>query len=70
MSKVRTLLAPSERVETGPTKFGNDLTGVFIRGDDAFGHAMAVKHAVEHVKDPMMQMRLKGLLETLRSSRE
>lgn len=25
-----------DRVETGPVKFGDDWTGVFIRGDDAF----------------------------------
>ena len=36
MSKVRVLDNQEIRVETGPTKFGNDWTGIFIRGDNAF----------------------------------
>lgn len=37
MSDVRRLPAPpdGQRVETGPTQFGGDWTGIFIRGDQA-----------------------------------
>lgn len=31
------------RVETGPVQFGDDWPGVFIRGDNAFGYAMALR---------------------------
>lgn len=36
-----------ERVETGPTQFGDDWTGLFIRGDDAFGLALEIKQLRE-----------------------
>lgn len=32
----------SERMETGPVRFGDDWAGVFIRGDAAQGYAMAI----------------------------
>lgn len=35
--EVRELPAVEKRVETGPVRFGDDWTGVFIRGDNAFG---------------------------------
>ena len=35
----RVLPAQSPRVETGPTQFGDDWPGVFIRGDEAMGLA-------------------------------
>jgi hypothetical protein len=35
---VRILPHMTARVETGPTQFGNDWPGVFIRGDNAFNY--------------------------------
>lgn len=33
------------RPETGVMQFGDDWPGVFIRGDNAFAYAIALKHA-------------------------
>lgn len=44
---VRELPAQSPRVETGPTRFGDDWCGVFIRGDSAFSYAMTLREIVE-----------------------
>jgi hypothetical protein len=38
------------RPETGPMQFGDDHTGVFIRGDHAMAMAMMLR---EHVEDMM-----------------
>ena len=35
------------RVETGPTKFGGDWTGMFIRGDDCMRFAMVLEQALD-----------------------
>ena len=42
---IRTLpVGPDEeRVETGAVKFGDDWPGLFVRGDDAFQLAQAIK---------------------------
>lgn len=46
------------RPETGPMKFGDDWTGVFIRGDEALMHFLpALEMAVEHMpKEEFMDM--------------
>jgi hypothetical protein len=36
----------SDRPETGPMKFGDDWTGVFIRGDNAAGYVTALRALV------------------------
>ncbi len=68
---------PSSRPETGPMKFGSDWTGVFIRGDDAFGYAMMLERLLklseerpEYVDTQIMQLALRGLLKTLQASNE
>lgn len=33
----------TERAETGPVSFGDDWPGVFFRGDDAHGYAVAIE---------------------------
>ena len=33
----------TERAETGPVRFGDDWPGVFFRGDDAYGYAVAIE---------------------------
>lgn len=72
------------RPETGPMKFGDDWTGVFIRGDEALmGYAPALERALVALEalwqgDSMMHdviayARLKGLCSTsvlMRSAEE
>lgn len=60
----------SERAETGPMKFGDDWTGVFIRGDNAFGYAFALQSVLDGTADPFAPAILRGLLATLRGSDE
>ena len=35
------------RIETGPVKFGDDWSGVFIRGDDALAYAQLIRRYAE-----------------------
>jgi hypothetical protein len=39
------------RVETGDVQFGDDWPGLFIRGDNAFALALAVKRLQKHFED-------------------
>lgn len=43
MEQVRQLPEVEKRVETGPVKFGDDWTGVFIRGDNCFGYVAQLR---------------------------
>lgn len=77
--EVRMLAAPEDggRVETGPTQFGEDWPGVFIRGDNAFAYAMALemifgehgKVPEEHkeISDQVNYSMVRGLITVLRS---
>lgn len=73
---VRKLDAQEPRVETGPVCFGDDWTGLFIRGDNAFGYGMAVSAAIEHLKekgcgsDFFLLSQLESLLDNLMSCDE
>jgi hypothetical protein len=40
----------SKRPETGKMKFGDDWTGVFIRGDSAAAYAMTLRSVLESAK--------------------
>lgn len=62
----------SERMETGPVRFGNDWAGVFIRGDEAFGLAMALEQILRntHGLDAIAAVQAAGLVHTLRSCDE
>lgn len=51
------------RVETGVVQFGNDWPGVFIRGDNALGYALALKSAKSD--DPIADLQLKELANLL-----
>lgn len=44
---IRVLPEQSERVETGPLRFGTDWPGLFIRGDDAGRHAWSLHCILE-----------------------
>lgn len=62
----------SERAETGPMQFGDDWCGVFIRGDNAAGFAIALEQllnedtALTHLW--LARAQLKGLLRLLKGS--
>ena len=43
MSDLRKFPKQEKRVETGPIQFGDDWPGLFIRGDNALGFALALK---------------------------
>ncbi len=44
-----------QRVETGPTQFGDDWPGVFIRGDNALYISMHLKRLREAIPDEVKQ---------------
>jgi hypothetical protein len=54
--KLRTMPAVEPRVETGPLKFGDDWTGVFIRGDDAMFTADMLRKILEANNSPMKRV--------------
>jgi hypothetical protein len=75
---IMTRLLPEQesRVETGPTKFGEDWTGIFIRGDHAAWYAMILREILAHSQDQVGtlssidQMGLEQLAELLESCQE
>lgn len=61
---------PQERPETGAMRFGDDWTGVFLRGDSACWYAHLLGMALQSLKDgrtldPITLMQLQGLANTL-----
>jgi len=61
------------RVETGPTRIGKDHCGLFIRGDNCFGYALALEAILtqrEDRVDPLHIHTLQELLEHLQSTNE
>lgn len=67
---IRVLPHADARVETGPVQFGDDWPGVFLRGDNALGYALALREqldgdAVESASNPLTRIKLRGLLRTL-----
>ena len=72
MSEIRQLPEQLERVETGPTRFGNDWCGVFIRGDNAFGYALDLQIALgeEKFENTHTALSLRRLLILLQSCDE
>jgi len=66
MNQTRKLPAvEGERVETGPVQFGDDWPGVFVRGDNAFGYAMALQEAMEKIPEGLNKIQIKSLCELL-----
>lgn len=55
------------RPESGPMKFGDDWTGVFFRGDQAFFFSVMVERHLAGDVDVMTRAALKGLIESLNS---
>jgi len=70
---VRQLPAQSPPVETGPIRFGNDKTGIFIRADNALGFSMALRNLLDSPLAPIWvgawQTEMEILLLLLESSR-
>lgn len=64
-----------QRPETGPMCFGDDWPGTFIRGDNAFGYALALEAAIKGLSpawkdsNAFTEINLEGLLDVLRSSK-
>lgn len=63
---VRLLPDQGARVETGPTQFGADWPGIFIRGDSAlyFAHTLRL-HLANPTSSPISKAVLEGLAKTL-----
>ena len=60
------------RVETGPMEFSQDWPATFIRGDDSFGYAMALRALLESDgSNPgieyIARAQVQGLIELLES---
>lgn len=53
------------RVESGPIQFGDDWPGVFIRGDNALGYALALRGILDGPEDAFTRVKLRGLLRAL-----
>jgi len=73
-TRVLKLSSKEERVETGLIKFSygkrEDWTGIFLRGDSAFGYAMALKQFKENPQDDIAGKFIEGLIKLLDSSNE
>ncbi|MGE0521274.1 MAG: hypothetical protein AB7F22_25520 [Reyranella sp.] len=68
---IRQLSAVYPRIETGPTRFGDDWCGVFIRGDNAAYFALALRYVLgTSTADPIAIMTVHSLLELLQASDE
>ncbi len=61
--------ALDKRPETGPMRFGDDWTGLFLRGDCALGYLSYVMIARSYLPDPQRAM-LNGIIELLASADE
>jgi hypothetical protein len=66
---VSDFIKPPPRAETGPMVFGDDWTGVFIRGDNAFFYAMALQEILSRPDDVMARNAVQDLIDLLRNSR-
>ena len=58
------------RAETGPMQFGDDWTGVFIRGDYAGPMAMYLQALLEGKACEIEKFQLLGLVSVLANSNE
>lgn len=58
------------RPETGPMRFGNDWSGLFIRGDNAAAYAMALESLLRRSALTLPEALLNGLLDDLKSTNE
>lgn len=66
---IRNLPAVETRVESGPIQFGDDWPGTFIRGDTAALYAITLDAYMKGSRDPISDAIMRGLLQSLTSSR-
>lgn len=62
---IRKLPSQDERVETGPLQFGDDWSGFFIRGDDAFALRLAIANVIVNPNDWVAKAQLRGWVQSL-----
>lgn len=70
MSDLRVMPAVDERVETGPTRFGDDWAGIFIRGDNAFYYAYCLSGLLSGEADVFQRAAVEDLLKLLQGCNE
>lgn len=62
---------PKKRLETGPFKPDpDDWTGIFIRGDNAMGYAIALRMLLDGSDGPLTRGQVEDLIGLLESCRE
>jgi len=62
-----------KRLETGKIRCDDDWSGVFIRGDEALGHATSIDFTLSDIKNiihPVNREMLEALREVLKSASE
>ena len=64
-TRVRTFPPVTERVESGPIRFGEDWPGLFIRGDNAFALRMLIDDTLKVVPDTFLKRSLESLANFL-----
>jgi hypothetical protein len=52
----------STRAETGRMQFGDDWPGIFVRGDNAMGYAMALDRVLRGQDDPISRIQVQSLI--------
>ena len=66
IKKIQKLATLSEgRPETGAMSFGDDWPGVFIRGDNAFAFALALRSVLANAKSDRIDWLSLGVLQSL-----
>ena len=68
IQKLATL--PEGRPETGAMSFGDDWPGLFIRGDNAFAFALALRSVLANAKSDRIDWLSLGVLQSRRDTRK
>jgi hypothetical protein len=70
MTKPTTPPQPPRRAETGPIRFGDDWPGTFVRGDNAFHYAAALRRILDEAPAHLAwdKMTCQALLQDLEHS--
>lgn len=67
---IRQLPAPDFPIQTGPLKFGEAETGVYLCGYKALDYAASLEWLAKQVDDPIQRMTIDGLRRLLLSCDE
>jgi hypothetical protein len=51
----------TDRIETGVLKINDDWPGFFMRGDEAIGTAISIRHVLKHGNEVAMKSLLQSL---------